>query len=177
MSLTTPPVTFQLLIIITGQTGSGKSYVIDALRHLLHASCIVCSYFGIAAFNVKGHKLHSIFQLPIRGKRDSDLKGDSLQRLQLSLHGVKYIIIDEFSVIGQKLFGWLDRRRSQATGQIDEPLHSCHLLVTRNCITVNGEVVLQGFCAYKKFRIVVKLVITKEHLDDLKNSFDHYNWT
>ena len=62
----------QLLMIITGQAGSGKSYVIDALRDLLHASCIVCSYFGIAAFNVKGHTLHSIFQLPIRGKRNSD---------------------------------------------------------------------------------------------------------
>ena len=160
----------QLLMIITGQAGSGKSYVIDALRDLLHASCIVCSYFGIAAFNVKGHTLHSIFQLPIRGKRNSDLKGDSLQRLQLSLHGVKYIIIDEFSVIGQKLFGWLDRRCRQATGQIDEPFGGLSVILVGDIAQLppvgdkvlyhckpQGEVALQGFCAYKKFKIVVKL--------------------
>ena len=129
-----------------------------------------CFYFGIAAFNVKGHTLHSIFQLPIRGKRNSDLKGDSLQRLQLSLHGVKYIIIDEFSVIGQKLFGWLDRRCHQATGQIDEPFGSLSVILVGDIAQLppvgdkvlyhckpQGEVALQGFCAYKKFKIVVKL--------------------
>ena len=51
----------QLLMIITGQAGSGKSYVIDALKDLLRNSCLVCSYFGIAAFNVRGYTLHSIF--------------------------------------------------------------------------------------------------------------------
>ena len=70
-----------LLMIITGQGGSGKSYIIDALRDLLRSSCLVCSYFGIAAFNVRGYTLHSIFHLPIRGKRNSDLKGQSLQKL------------------------------------------------------------------------------------------------
>ena len=57
-----------LLLIITGLAGSGKSYVIDALKNLLQNSCKVCAYFGIAAFNVKGQTIHSLLQLPIREK-------------------------------------------------------------------------------------------------------------
>ncbi len=55
----------QLLMMITGLAGSGKSYVIDAIRGLLNDSCKVSAYFGIAAFNVSGTTLHSLLQLPI----------------------------------------------------------------------------------------------------------------
>ena len=57
----------QLLMIITGLAGSGKSYLIDAIRNLLEHKCVVCSYFGTAPFNVKGRTLHSFLtsQLPV----------------------------------------------------------------------------------------------------------------
>ena len=64
----------QLLLIITGLAGSGKSYVIDAIKNLLKQHCKVCSFFGTAAFNVKGQSLHSLLQLPIRGKKCAELK-------------------------------------------------------------------------------------------------------
>ena len=54
----------QLLMIITGQGGSGKSFVIQALSNLLINKCRVCAYFGIAAFNIRGYTLHSLLQLP-----------------------------------------------------------------------------------------------------------------
>lgn len=44
-------------------------------------------------------------QLPIRGRKNGPLKSSALARLQGDLKGVKYVIIDEFSVIGQKMFG------------------------------------------------------------------------
>ena len=105
-----------LLLITTGLAGSGKSYVIDALKNLLQEKCKVCAYFGIAAFNVAGQTIHSFLQLPIKGKKGCDLKGQSLRKLQDDMSGIKYIIIDEYSVIGQKLFGWIDNRCKQATG-------------------------------------------------------------
>ena len=48
----------QLLMILTDVAGSGKSYVIDCIRHLLREECKICAYFGTAAFNVKGRTLH-----------------------------------------------------------------------------------------------------------------------
>ncbi len=70
-----------LLMIITGQAGSGKSYLIDCLRNFLGSVCIICSYLGIAAFNVQGQTLHSLLHLPIRGRNEWDLKGSALRKL------------------------------------------------------------------------------------------------
>ena len=44
----------QLLLIITGLAGSGKSYLIYAIKNLVKENCKVCSYFGTAAYNIKG---------------------------------------------------------------------------------------------------------------------------
>ena len=67
--------TSQLLLIVTGQAGCGKSFLIERLRNLLKFKCVVTAMFGIAAFNVNGKTLHSILKLPIRGKRIAQLKG------------------------------------------------------------------------------------------------------
>ena len=40
----------QLLLIITGLAGSGKSYVIDAIKNLLKQHCKVCSFFWYGSF-------------------------------------------------------------------------------------------------------------------------------
>ena len=49
-----------------------------------------------------------------RGKKD--LARQSLCRLQENLNEVDYIIIDEYSMLGQVAFGWIDKRCKQATG-------------------------------------------------------------
>ena len=77
---------------------------------------VECSFFGIAAFNIKGTMLHSLLQLPIQGKRNGPLKSSSFAKLQHDLKEAKYLIIDEFSVIGQKMFGWINRYCKEATG-------------------------------------------------------------
>ena len=58
----------QLIMTIKGLAGSGKSFVIDAIRSLLKQCCIVTAFFGIASFNVNRKTLHSLLRLPIRGK-------------------------------------------------------------------------------------------------------------
>ena len=42
----------QLLVIVTRQAALGKSFLIDSLKQLLTDSCLVCLYFGTAAFNI-----------------------------------------------------------------------------------------------------------------------------
>jgi ATP-dependent exoDNAse (exonuclease V) alpha subunit len=76
---------------------------------------------GIAGFHIGGITLHSAVSLPVQAHNRADLSGNSLARLQQQLKDVKYIIIDEVSMLGQKGMEWLDRRLKQASGNMDTP--------------------------------------------------------
>ena len=164
----------QLLLIITGLAGCGKSYIINALKNLLQDSCKVCAYFGVAAFNVKGTTLHSLLQLPIKGKKSAELKANALCKLQEQLNGVEYLIIDEYSVIGQKMFGWISRRCKQATGKTTLSFGGLSIIVVGDIAQLppisdkviyhnkpSGQLATEGFCAYHKFDRVVKLNVNE----------------
>ena len=69
-------------MMITGLCGSGKSFVIEAVRNILNEKCRVCDFFRIAALNIKGTTLHSLLQLPIQGKRNGPFKSSALAKLQ-----------------------------------------------------------------------------------------------
>jgi len=57
-----------LKMILTGQGGSGKSYLINGFRNLFGKACSVLSYFGIAAFNVKGKLFIAFFNFQFVGE-------------------------------------------------------------------------------------------------------------
>ena len=100
-------------MIISGTAGTGKSYLIHCLRLLLQHQLCVAAPTGVAAFNVDGHTLHSLLSLPTRGDF-KDLEGQRLNKLQQSFSDIKYIIIDEMSMVGRKTLGQVDRRLRQA---------------------------------------------------------------
>ena len=77
---------------------------------------------GKASFNINGKTIHSVLNLPVGPRGNNDLKGQSLLRLQDRLNDVKYILIDEYSMLGQTVLGWIDKRCRQATGLHDEIL-------------------------------------------------------
>ena len=164
----------KLLMIITGLAGSGKSYLINSIRALLKEKCVVSAYFGIAAFNIKGKTLHSLLKLPIRGRNLKDLKGPALLQLQERLSGIKYLIIDEYSVVGQNLLGWIDKRCRQGTGELDKPFGGISMILVGDIAQLppvgdkvlyhkkpNGEVGTMGFCMYKKFTTIIKLTVNE----------------
>ena len=84
-----------ILLLIKGTAGSGKSYLIDAIRNVLQTKCKVLAYTGKGFFNANGVTLHSFLKLPIVTKRLVELKGIALQQLQSSLENVRYPIIDD----------------------------------------------------------------------------------
>ena len=102
-----------LRMIVSGTAGTGKSYLIHCLRLLLQHQLRVAAPTGVAAFNVEGHTLHSLLSLPIRGEF-RDLEGERLNKLQQSFSNVRYIIIDEMSMVGRKTLGQVDKRLRQA---------------------------------------------------------------
>ena len=105
-----------LRMIVSGRAGTGKSYLIHCLRLLLQLHLMVAAPTGVAAFNIDGHTLHSLLSLPIRGEF-KDLEGERLTKLQQSFSEIKYVIIDEMSMVGRKIFGQVDRRLRQAYPQ------------------------------------------------------------
>ena len=57
---------------------------------------------GKAAFSIHGCTIHSLLKLPESAKGNKYLTGQSLIRLQNVLKEVRYVIIDEYSMLGQK---------------------------------------------------------------------------
>ena len=101
-----------LRMIVSGTAGTGKSYLIQCLKILLKERLCIAAPTGVAAFNVDGYTLHSLFSLPIKGDF-KPLEGKRLQTVQQNLAATDYIIIDEMSMVGRKLFGQVDRRLRQ----------------------------------------------------------------
>ena len=47
------------------------------------------------------------------------LAGQSLTSLQEKFKVLKYLVIDEYSKLGQRTVAWIDKRCHQATGKLD----------------------------------------------------------
>ena len=101
-----------LKMIVSGTAGTGKSYLIWCLQELLGDQLHVMAPTGAVAYNVHGYTLHCLLSIPVRGDF-RDLEGQCLHTLQETLASVRYIIPDEMSMVGRKLFGQVDRRLRQ----------------------------------------------------------------
>ena len=163
-----------LCLIINGVAGTGKSYLINAIRNLLQSRCAVNATTGKAAYNIRGVTIHSLLKLPIGSRGNKDLMGQSLCRLQESLNNINFIIIDEYSMLGQVTFGWMDKRCKQATGYNDKVFGGKSLILTGDPGQLppvadkplyhakpSNAVGEQGFQAYHMFDKVVKLTVNQ----------------
>ena len=115
---------------LSGTAGTGKSYLIQCLKLLLKDRLCVAAPTGVAAFNVDGYTLHSLLSLPVKGDF-KPLEGKRLHNMQETLASVEYIIIDEMSMVGRKMFGQVDRRLRQVY-----PNQSEELFGGRSCLLI-----------------------------------------
>ena len=119
-----------LRMIVSGTAGTGKSFLICCLEDLLQGKVRLLAPTGVAAFNIHGCTSHSVLHLPTKGEL-KNLEGDALRSLQDSLAGVEYIIIDEMSMVGRKMFGQIDHRLRQAFPQCAD-----QVLGGRSCLLI-----------------------------------------
>lgn len=161
-------------MIINGEPGTSKSYLINALHNFLGQSCIVTATTGKASFNIDAITIHSLLKLPLGSRGNSNLKGHSLSRLQIRLTGCKYILIDEYSMLGQRLFGWVDKCCTQATGKINQVFGDIFLILFGDPAQLppvadkplyhnkpTGALGEQGYLAYLMFSKVIKLSVNQ----------------
>ncbi len=96
-----------LLMILTGTAGSGKSFTVYAMSTFLNGIIKRAAPTAKAAFLIKGETLHALLDL-YTNPSDTymPLKGDKLQRVQKRFKNIKFLIIDEFSMVDQNMFGY-----------------------------------------------------------------------
>ena len=173
-----------LHLIILGEGGTGKSYLINAIRNLLAHHCLITAPTGKAAFNIKGVTLHSLFKLPIGCKWQKELCGQLLIDLQHNLNHVQYILIDEFSYVGQTMLGWINKRCKQATGCQEEILGNLSFILIGDPAQLppvadkplyhsipSNDIGEEGYLIYHMFHTVIQL--TENHRVAGNNSKQH----
>ena len=107
-------------MLILGTAGTGKS-LIQALAQLLQDRCLLTATTGIAAFHIGGITIHSALHLPVQKHNCNNLTGQTLASLQHKMKQIKYLIVDEVSMMGQTMITWVDKRLRQATTMSDMP--------------------------------------------------------
>ncbi|MDH6182439.1 ATP-dependent DNA helicase PIF1 [Microbacteriaceae bacterium SG_E_30_P1] len=105
-------------IFVTGRAGTGKSTLLNYLSENTSKQLVVCAPTGVAALNVGGQTIHSLFRLPIGVIADHELQQtDELRRL---LNTIETLVIDEVSMVNADLLDAIDRSLRQARGRKDE---------------------------------------------------------
>lgn len=107
----------QLLMYIAGVGGTGKSHVIRAIvdvfrRHGSADKILLGAPTGIASVLIGGYTIHALTCLP---KKDFAKNPEVLQQIWKD---VRYLIIDEISMIGAVLLALISRQIASAKGWI-----------------------------------------------------------
>ena len=171
------------LQILAGQGGCGKTHVLNAINTTLKALGIVGGNFattGIAAVGIGESTLHSYawgFGIPINVKEYKPLTGKTLRRLQKLHKDLKYIIIDEYSMLKQREKYYLHRRCCEIMGIFDVIFGGLAILDvgdTGQLPPVKGVPLWEkkskhaddkkGSLLYQKFTVVTRLTVN-ERLD------------
>lgn len=129
--MTTPPLSaeqealFRLIedtrehVFVTGRAGTGKSTLLQHLAWNTSKQIAVCAPTGVAALNVEGQTIHSLFKLPlgIIGQSEEP-QTDATRRI---LNAIDTLVIDEVSMVNADLMDAIDRSLRRARGRRAEP--------------------------------------------------------
>lgn len=124
------------MMLLIGEAGCGKSFVIDALIHKYQQQLIIMAPSGKAASNIGGSTIHSALRIPVKaskydGEIDScaPLTGEILMSLQTKFQDVKGILIDEFTMINQTMLSSINSRCKQLKSCADKPFGGLFVLL------------------------------------------------
>lgn len=94
-------------LLVTGRAGTGKSTLLEYIVSSTERRVAVCAPTGVAALNVGGQTIHSLFKLPIGLIGPTPLVQD--RPLQKLLTAIDVLIIDEVSMVSADLLDAVDR--------------------------------------------------------------------
>ena len=101
-------------VFVTGRAGTGKSTLLQYFADNTEKQIAICAPTGVAALNVEGQTIHSLFRLPIGLIAESDIEqNDATRRI---LKAIDTLVIDEISMVNADLMDAIDRSLKQARG-------------------------------------------------------------
>lgn len=118
--------------LLQGPPGTGKSVLIKALMELGNKTYTLAAPTGLAALNIGGRTLHSIFRLPTSwGVIEHDFNNFTADDRTLSMlkYSIKHLIIDEVSMVRADMFDYLDRLCRHAKGYHAEPFGGIQIII------------------------------------------------
>lgn len=97
---------------ITGKAGTGKSVLLQYFKLKTNKRVVVCAPTGVAALNIGGQTIHSLFKIP-----PAFIERDSLEpvnyKTALLLRNIDTVVIDEISMVRADLMDAIDHRLRQ----------------------------------------------------------------
>ena len=130
-----------LRLNIDGRGGSGKSYAIKLISAHLYKRAVQqarpdaenivirSAPTGVAANGIQGTTLHSLLRLPVGIVAFEPLSPPDLAAAQARLQPLKYLVIDEKSMISLKTMGFIDNRLRQIFPRSNEPFGGVSILL------------------------------------------------
>lgn len=118
--------------------------------------------------NIEGKTIHSLFRIPYSFKDFGPLNGETGRKYQLEQGNLKFLIIDEMSMIGVRLLAMIEKRCRELRTEIDEPFGGIHVFlfgdfkqlppvgecalynenVGKNDFSVAGSLIIRNFQSY-----------------------------
>lgn len=114
-------------VFVTGRAGTGKSTLLQHLAHHTAKQIAICAPTGVAALNVEGQTIHSLFRLPIGLIAGGDIEQNEATRKILA--ALDTLVIDEISMVNADLMDAIDRSLRQARGRRSEPFGGAQLVM------------------------------------------------
>ncbi len=105
-------------IFVTGRAGTGKSTLLNHLSWNTAKQLVIAAPTGVAALNVGGQTIHSLFRLPIGVIADHDIEQNA--DLRKLLNTIDTLVIDEVSMVNADLLDAVDRSLRQARQRKEE---------------------------------------------------------
>jgi ATP-dependent exoDNAse (exonuclease V) alpha subunit len=114
-------------VFVTGRAGTGKSTLLQHLAWHTSKQIAVCAPTGVAALNVEGQTIHSLFRLPIGLIGTTDEKQtDATRKI---LNAIETLVIDEISMVNADLMDAIDRSLRIARGRRSEPFGGVQIVM------------------------------------------------
>lgn len=116
-------------VFVTGRAGTGKSTLLSYLIDNTNKSVAVCAPTGVAALNVGGATIHSLFGFPFGVLGNVDLSKHMRRYTRELLAAIDILVIDEVSMVNADMMDAMSRAMGIARGKRKVPFGGAQVVM------------------------------------------------
>lgn len=116
-------------IFVTGRAGTGKSTLLSYLVENTQKRVAVCAPTGVAALNVGGVTIHSLFGFPFGVLGEHDIARHLNRRTREVLAALDMLVIDEVSMVNADLMDAISKAMGIARGRRKIPFGGAQIVM------------------------------------------------